>query len=128
MNYDSQMRHQTLFEVLNASTIISSCSNTSCVCLAVSDSLRPHGLQPIGLIIHGNSPGKNTGVGCHALLNNILPIKFLLSQRTTYQTTTFHRLILFQSEPLYKASFFQFAVYDLILLKSISKYRRFNCH
>ena len=31
-----------------------------------SNSLWPHGLQPARL--HGDSPGKNTGVGCHALL------------------------------------------------------------
>ena len=31
----------------------------------VSDTLRPHGLRPPGS--SGDSPGKNTGVGCHAL-------------------------------------------------------------
>ena len=34
----------------------------------VSDSLRPHGLQPTRLLRPWNSPGKNTGVGCHFLL------------------------------------------------------------
>ena len=33
---------------------------------AVSDSLQLHGLQPARLLCPGNSPGKNTGVGCHA--------------------------------------------------------------
>ena len=34
----------------------------------MSDCLRPHGLQPNRLFCPWNSPGKNTGVGCHALL------------------------------------------------------------
>ena len=33
----------------------------------VSDSLRPHGPQPRGSSVHGDSSGKNTGVGCYAL-------------------------------------------------------------
>jgi len=33
----------------------------------VSDSLQPRELYPLGSSVHGNSPGKNTGVGCHAL-------------------------------------------------------------
>ena len=39
----------------------------------LSHSLQPHGLQPTGSSIHGNSPGKSTGVGCHALLQGIFP-------------------------------------------------------
>ena len=34
----------------------------------MSDSERPHGLQPTRLFRPWNSPGKNTGVGCHFLL------------------------------------------------------------
>ena len=34
----------------------------------VSDSVRPHGLQPTRLCCAGDSPGKNSGVGCHFLL------------------------------------------------------------
>ena len=33
--------------------------------------LRPHGLQPARLLSPWNSPGENTGVGCHALLQGI---------------------------------------------------------
>ena len=32
----------------------------------VSDSLRPHGLQPTRLLSPWDSPGKNTGVDCHS--------------------------------------------------------------
>ena len=34
----------------------------------MSDSVRPHGLQPTRLLRPRDSPGKNTGVGCHFLL------------------------------------------------------------
>ena len=34
----------------------------------MSDSVRPHGLQPTRLLRPWDSPGKNTGVGCHFLL------------------------------------------------------------
>ena len=39
----------------------------------VSDSLRPHGLQPTVLLCPWDSPGKNTGMGCHSLLQKIFP-------------------------------------------------------
>jgi len=46
-----------------------------CVCLCVSrsvvsDSLRPCKLQPTRLPYPWDSPGKNTGVGCHFLLQS----------------------------------------------------------
>ena len=34
---------------------------------------RPYGSQPIRLLCPWNSPGKNSGVGCHALLQGIFP-------------------------------------------------------
>ena len=45
-----------------------------CVCVSgsvVSDSLQPRGLQPTRLLHPWNSPAKNTGVGCHFLLQHI---------------------------------------------------------
>ena len=39
------------------------------VASVVSDSVRPHGLQPTRLLRPWDSPGKNTGVGCHFLLH-----------------------------------------------------------
>ena len=38
-----------------------------------SDSSRPQGLQPTRLLCLGDSPGKNTGAGCHFLLQGIFP-------------------------------------------------------
>ena len=42
-------------------------------CLVGSDSLWSHGLQPARLLCPWDSPGKNTGVGCHAILQGIFP-------------------------------------------------------
>ena len=47
----------------------------------VSDSLRPHGQQPARLLCPWNSPGKNTGVACHSLLQGIFPTPGLLRCR-----------------------------------------------
>ena len=46
-------------------------------CSAVSDSLQPHGLEPARLLCPWNSPGKNTGVGSHSLLQGIFPTQGL---------------------------------------------------
>ena len=43
----------------------------------ISDFLWPHRLQPARLLYHGDPPGKNTGVGCHALLQGIFPAQGL---------------------------------------------------
>ena len=39
----------------------------------MSDSLSPHGQKPTRLLCPWDSPGKNTGGGCHALLQGIFP-------------------------------------------------------
>ena len=39
----------------------------------VSDSLQPHGLYPARFLCPWDFPGKNTGVGCHFLLQRIFP-------------------------------------------------------
>ena len=44
-----------------------------CYCSVVSNSLQPHGLWPARLLCPWNFPGKNTGVGCHSLLQGIFP-------------------------------------------------------
>ena len=41
--------------------------------LSHSDSLRPMDCIPLGSAVHGDSPGENIGVGCHALLQGIFP-------------------------------------------------------
>ena len=44
------------------------CRRRRQVAAVVSDSVRPHGLQPTRLPGPWDSPGKNAGVGCHFLL------------------------------------------------------------
>ena len=43
----------------------------------MSDSLQPLGLYPTRLLCPWNFPGKNTGVGCHFLLQGIFPTQGL---------------------------------------------------
>ena len=45
--------------------------------VCVSHSLQPHGLKPTRLLCPWNSPGKNTGVGSHFLLQGIFPTQGL---------------------------------------------------
>ena len=44
-----------------------------CTKLLQSNSLRPYEPQPTRLLCPWDSPGNNTGVGCHALLQGIFP-------------------------------------------------------
>ena len=51
-----------------------------CVCVShsvVSDSLPPHGLGPTRLLCSWDFPGKNTGLGCHFLLQGSFPTQRL---------------------------------------------------
>ena len=51
-----------------------------CVCVShsvLSDSLGPRGLWPTRLLCPWDSPGKNTGVGGHSLLQGIFPTQGL---------------------------------------------------
>ena len=52
------------------------CNNKKCENVSrsvVSDSLWPHGLQAARLLCPWNSPGQNTGVGSHYLVQGIFP-------------------------------------------------------
>ena len=44
-----------------------------CACSVVSDSLQPHDWSPPASSVNGLSHGKNTGVGCHFLLQGLFP-------------------------------------------------------
>ena len=49
-----------------------------CVCARTDLTLWDHmDCSPPGSSVHGDSPGKNTGVGCHALLHGIFPMQGL---------------------------------------------------
>ena len=57
------------------STNILRCVFSCSVASVVSDSLQPRGLEPTSLFCPRDSPGKNTGVGCHFLLQGIFLIQ-----------------------------------------------------
>ena len=50
--------------------------------------LRSHGLWPTRFFCPWNSPGKNTGVGCHSLLQRI-PYKFTKLHAIVHTTTSY---------------------------------------
>ena len=52
-------------------------STACCDRSVLSGSLSPCGLQPARLLCPWDSPGKNTAVGCHALLQGIFPTQGL---------------------------------------------------
>ena len=61
--------------------------------LAMSDSLQTHGLQPTRLLCPWHFPCKNTGVGCHFLLQGIIPTQgsnpgLLLGRQILYHCAT----------------------------------------
>ena len=58
----------------------------------MSDSLQSHRLYPIRFLCPWDSPGKNTGVGCHALLQGIFP--------TQISNAWLLHLLHWQEEPL----------------------------
>ena len=58
----------------------------------VSDYLWPHGLQPARLLCPWNFQGKNTGMGCHFLLQGIFP--------TQGSNLCFLHLLYCQADPL----------------------------
>ena len=51
----------------------------------MSNSSRPHGLQPTRLLHPWDFPGKSTGVGCHCLLR---PIDLTCNNREIFRLTT----------------------------------------
>ena len=77
-------------EKLSGGLTISLTENESCS--VVSDSFQPRGLQPSRLLCPWDFPGKNAGVGCHALLQPLFAAQalspYLLSWQTVYQGAT----------------------------------------
>ena len=61
---NSSLSSHFLHQPLNVKTACCCC----CITSVVSDSVRPHRRQPTRLLRPWDSPGKDTGVGCHFLL------------------------------------------------------------
>ena len=70
-----------------------------CVCSAAPDALQPHGLQLTRVLCPWDFSGKNTGVGCH----------FLLQGMSLTQCTNPHLLCLLHEQVVFFLSFFFFA-------------------
>ena len=66
----------------------------------VSDSLRPHGLQPTRLLCPWDFPGNSTGVDCHFLLQGIFPTQGLNPGLPHCRQTLYH--LSHQGSPKYK--------------------------
>ena len=71
--------------------------------------LRPHRLLPARLLCPWGSPGKNTGVGCHFLLQGIFPTQGLNAHLLHGQTDSLplshpHYHYHYTKHPLYKTS------------------------
>ena len=47
------------------------------ICMSIISGCVLSHCSPVGSSVHGDSPGKNTGVGCHALLQGIFPTQGL---------------------------------------------------
>ena len=56
-----------LLEPMHLEPVLCSKQWESLSCLTMSISLRPRGLQPSRPVCPWDSPGKNTGVGCHSI-------------------------------------------------------------
>ena len=67
------MSHRALRRPLHAGSPVSCFFLVCKVASVVSDSLQPYGLQPAKLLCPWDSSEKNTGVGCHALLQGVFP-------------------------------------------------------
>ena len=86
-NYDSEQpdkyinirkkRKKVFFLKKDSCNCIKPTRCVSITCLVMSDSLRPHGLQPASFLCPWNSPGKNIGVDSHSLLQGIFPTQGL---------------------------------------------------
>ena len=70
---------------------------------AMSDSLWPHGLQPTRLLCPRDSPGKNTRMSCHSLLQGISPTQALNpylqhGRQIPYHLSPWHILLIFKDK------------------------------
>ena len=76
-------------------------------CSVLSDSYRPHGLQPTRLLCPWDFPGKSTGVGCHCLLHQWIKRKLTFQDAEISKVTELVREEAFlpHSVDLYHFSF-----------------------
>ena len=66
-------------------------------CSVVSDSYRPHGLQPTRLLHPCDFPGKSTGVRCHCLLL-FLSVMLHLTASVVSMLSRIHKILSFSTK------------------------------
>ena len=71
MTFVSILNFLVLHKIIMHLTINPVCMSE---CSVVSDSLWPHGLQPVRLLCAWVFLGKNTGVDCYSLLQGVFPV------------------------------------------------------
>ena len=81
----------------------------------VSDSLRPHGMEPTRILSPWDFPGKNTGVGCHFLFQGTFPTRGSNPGLPHCRKTLYH--LSYQGSPLPRI---QGQEYGLLLLSCFS--------
>ena len=64
---------QNVFLCIRESLFCAAELTQHCKSAILSSAFQSHGVQPARLLCPWSSPGKNTGVGCHALLQGIFP-------------------------------------------------------
>ena len=67
-------------------------------CSVMSDSQRPHGLQPTRLLRPWDFPGKSTGVGCHRLRTDELGLSY---SHTIWILQNGEQIKLFEDKPIF---------------------------
>ena len=93
------LRNKLWFELFKILDILLECMHACSVASVLFNSLWHFGLQPTRLFCPWNYPGKNTGVGCHPLLQRIFPTQGLNSgllhwRRILYRWATREDLVL----------------------------------
>ena len=78
------------------------CSSVTNLCLTL---LRPHGLQSSRLLCPWNFLGKNTGVGCHFLLQGIFPDQDQIQVSCTGRQILYHWATRAEKGPTYWSLF-----------------------
>ena len=117
-----------------------------CVCLVAQSCptlCNPIGYSPPGSLVHGNSPGKNTGVSCHALLQGIFPtqgsnpglphcrrILYQLSYQGSYTSRSYFLLFPMPSSLPHRSSlpFLLSPIHSSLPACSTGKDSRVDCH
>ena len=113
--------------------LISILTQHPCVCAkSLSDCLLPHELQPARLLYPWDSPGKNTGVGCHFLLQGIFPTQrsnlsllHLLHWQVDSLPLVPGKPTLYSYVHIVGVGYFNFIVFSLLSLKSYYYYLSF---